>query len=386
MSDKIWRTSIALIVGLLIAGAISAQEAETATEPEQETDVQEAGKAVIEEIIVTAQKREQSIQEVGITMNAFSGDLLDSMGVTNSNQLALITPNLTIQSPAGEGGIATIVVRGVGLSDFAPTQTGPVGFYVDEVFAGTNNAQVQTMYDVDRVEVLKGPQGTLYGRNTTGGAINIISRKPSDTPDGYIRLSYGSYQSLKLEGAVGGPLSNTVSARVALIHHQTDGWTENLFTGNSISRQNTSGRIMLNWAPSDAVNLLFSLHGSKTDSDADLYNSNLDTEFYKGYSEYDPVLEVDNLGGSLNLHWDISDAVTFTSITGYENSGQETPGRCRHDGDLHPQHRLPARHEFIQPRAAPERWRRTHPLDRRPVLSPGRERPLAGGRLTRGPG
>ena len=144
----------------------------------------------LEEVVVTAQKREQSTQDIGITVNALTGDTMEAMGVQSSNEIAAKIPNLSISSPAGEGGVAVVFVRGVGLNDFATNNTGPVGFYIDEVYAGSSNAQVTTLFDIERIEILKGPQGTLYGRNTTGGALNIISRKPTEELEGYLIFDF----------------------------------------------------------------------------------------------------------------------------------------------------------------------------------------------------
>ena len=150
---------------------------------------------MMEEVVVTAQKRQQSVQDVGITINAFSGETLEAMGLTSSNEVGAITPNLEIRSPAGEGGVVTIFIRGVGLNDFAINNSGPVGFYIDDVYAGSSNAQVSTMFDVERVEVLKGPQGTLFGRNTTGGAIHILSRRPTEETEGFAKLTVGQWDN-----------------------------------------------------------------------------------------------------------------------------------------------------------------------------------------------
>src|SRR6056297_531458 len=247
-----------------------------------------AGAATLEEVVVTAQKREQSLQDVGITVSALSGETIEKLGVYNSNDLANSIPNLNIESPVGEGGVSVVFIRGVGLNDFATNNSGPVGFYIDEVYAGSSNSQSAALFDIDRVEVLKGPQGTLYGRNTTGGAISLVSRKPTAEAEGYVRGSYGNYSEgndeYRIEGAVGGSLGETVQARVAGVTYQSDGYMKNLVDGSYVEKERWATRAQLNWDASERLSVLFNVHGSDNDSDADLYNSSADADFYAGTS------------------------------------------------------------------------------------------------------
>jgi iron complex outermembrane receptor protein len=277
---------------------------------------------VLEEITVTAQKRAQTAQEVGITINALSGDMLDEMGLIQSNDLAAKIPNLNIHSPAGEGGVAVVFIRGVGLNDFATNNTGPVGFYVDEVYAGSSNAQVTSLYDTERVEVLKGPQGTLFGRNTTGGAINIVSRKPTEDFEGFADISYGDYAKghgeFRVGAAVSGPLSETLRGRVAFTHYDSGGYMKNLADGQYVEKKHYGARALLDWAANDAVDVFLKVHASKNDSDADFYNSSLDENFYEGVSDIAPKLDVEQAGASAKIDWRVADGITLTSITAYD--------------------------------------------------------------------
>ncbi|QIB64624.1 TonB-dependent receptor [Kineobactrum salinum] len=276
----------------------------------------------LEEVVVTAQKREQSLQDVGITMSAMSGDTLDSLGLYNSNQIAASIPNVNIESPAGEGGVSVLFIRGVGLNDFATNNSGPVGFYVDEVFAGSSNSQSAALFDIDRVEVLKGPQGTLYGRNTTGGAVSVYSRRPGNEFEGYIKGSYGWYSGgndhYRLESAVGGPLGDTVNARLALVSEHSDGYMKNLINNDYVEKDNWATRGQLEWQPSERLGLLFNLHASDNDSDADLYNSSQDEDFYAGVSDIRPVIQVEQIGGSVRLDYALSDTVELVAISAWD--------------------------------------------------------------------
>ncbi|MEM8499738.1 MAG: TonB-dependent receptor [Pseudomonadota bacterium] len=290
----------------------------------------------LEEVVVTAQKREQSVQDVGITVNAFSGDALSDMGLTSSNEIAAKIPNVTIGSPAGEGGVAVVFIRGVGLNDFATNNTGPVGMYIDEVYAGSSNAQVTTLLDIERVEVLKGPQGTLFGRNTTGGAINILSAKPTEELEGYVKASYGSYSGgndeFKIEGALSGPLSDTLRGRVAFVSYGSDGYMKNLINDQYVEKSSYAGRVLLDWTPTDTLGFLLNVHVSDNDSDADLYNSSLDDNFYQGVSDIEPVIEVEQNGLSLKVDYALTDSIELVSITAYD----ELDKFAQEDADMLP--------------------------------------------------
>ena len=130
--------------------------------------------AALEEVIVTAQKREQNLQDVGVSVTAFSGKQIDEFGFTNSVDIVAQTPNLSFGTPTGEGNNASLTLRGVGLSDFNDNNEGPVAVYVDEVYISALSGVTFQLFDLERVEVLRGPQGTLYGRNTTGGLVHFV--------------------------------------------------------------------------------------------------------------------------------------------------------------------------------------------------------------------
>jgi iron complex outermembrane recepter protein len=287
----------------------------------------------LEEIVVTAQKREQSLQDVGIAITAFDGETMEAMGVVNSNEIAAKTPNLNIMSPAGEGGVVSVFIRGIGLNDFALNNTGPVGFYVDDSSIGSSNGQLTTLFDIARVEVLKGPQGTLFGRNTTGGALNIVSNKPTDEFEASVKLTAGNYGYLKTEGMVSGSLTDTVNARLALVNYESDGYMENLSTGDKVEKQNFAGRALFDITPSDGLSVLVNIHGSRNDSDSDFYGKVSDSDFYEGtYGDKEYTINVDTLGGSVKAEYDINDALSLTSITSYDDLNK------RHDeeGDMSP--------------------------------------------------
>ena len=184
------------------------------------------------EIVVTAQRRAQSIQDVGISMSAFSGEQLEQMGVRSSTDIARLTPGVSLSSTAG-GQNSSFSIRGVIQNDFNDTIEGPVATYVDETYVPNLNGQIFGTFDLERVEVLKGPQGTLFGRNATGGLVHFIPRKPSDKPEGYVDLTYGRYNRVRAEAAIGLPLGEKVAIRLSGLYNRFDPIMKNKYPQGS---------------------------------------------------------------------------------------------------------------------------------------------------------
>lgn len=167
--------------------------------------------AVLEEITVTAQKREESIQDVGIAITAFTGDQLSQLGWTNAQQVTAMAPGVQTIQPNGEANYS-VAIRGVVANDFATNVESPVALYIDEVYISQMSGAGFMLYDMERVEILRGPQGTLFGRNATGGLVHFITNKPTKELDGYVMGTVGDYDQYGVEGAVGGG-NDWVSAR-----------------------------------------------------------------------------------------------------------------------------------------------------------------------------
>lgn len=183
------------------------------------------------DIVVTAQRREQRLQDVGVSVSALGTDALREQGIAESKDIAKFAPGVIFDSAAGGGLNANLTVRGVSQSDFSSNQESPNSIYVDEVYLSSPNAAAFTFYDLARVEVLRGPQGTLFGRASSGGLASFISNRPTADLDGYVQAGAGSYGSVNLEGAVGGPLSDTVRARLSGRVSKADGWFKNTNPG-----------------------------------------------------------------------------------------------------------------------------------------------------------
>ena len=183
------------------------------------------GYVLLEEVIVTAQKREQSIQEVGISVTALSGDAMKTLGLDNTQEIIQQVPALQLQTftPA----FTIFNLRGVSQNNFTDNLEAPVAVYMDDVYVASMNAISQQMFDMNRVEVLRGPQGTLFGRNATGGLIHFVSRKAdAEELNGYVEASVADFGTLGLEGAVGGALGGNVRGRMAARWETSDGYVE----------------------------------------------------------------------------------------------------------------------------------------------------------------
>jgi len=209
--------------------------------------------ARIDDIIVTAQRREQNIQDVPIAVTAFTQTQLEVALIQDTSDLVRATPSLTGGLNTGTGGAVSYFIRGLGSTEQVATFDVPVATYVDEVYVARQIANNVGLVDVDRIEVLRGPQGTLFGRNTTGGAISIISRKPDQDFRGALEASYGSFQRRTVRGSVSGPLSDTVAAGLTLLRTDDDGYARSLVTRERLNGEQTSGiRGALRVTPNDA--------------------------------------------------------------------------------------------------------------------------------------
>ncbi|MBB6519771.1 TonB-dependent receptor [Pseudoteredinibacter isoporae] len=306
-----------------------------------------AQQAALEEITVTAQKREQNIQDIPISIAAFSADALKDKGIDDFNKLGTLTPGLNLAPSTGFFD-PIVTIRGIGLRFEEPNVSASAAVHIDEVAMATPSYLNVPLFDLERVEVLKGPQGTLFGQNTTAGAINFITRKPSHETDAYIDLSYGRFNETDIEAAIGGSLSENVAARLAIKQTQSDGHQNNLGTTRTAGFTRVPGvipgvqerpadsefggqdkfstRFSLLWDVADDIEVYSSVHYFNDQSDIPLVK--LDGADALGMlpASADPyIVEGDELGindheqwgGQLRVSWDLGFA-EFTSLSGYE--------------------------------------------------------------------
>lgn len=217
------------------------------------------------DIIVTAQKRAQNLQDVPISVSAFDNSAIREIGFTNSLSIGDQVPNLEIKT---FGGVPNIFIRGVGNNDFNASSIGPISLYRDDVVVASTGSQIFSLFDLDRIEVVRGPQGTLFGKNTTGGAIQFFSKLPGDSFEANGRFGYGRFDLFEGEGGVTMPLSDTLSARVAAIVRRRDGEKKNLFTGEDvINIDEAAARAILRWRPDGATDVRLTIGGGRDRSD-----------------------------------------------------------------------------------------------------------------------
>ncbi|RYE57577.1 MAG: hypothetical protein EOP20_07225, partial [Hyphomicrobiales bacterium] len=188
-----------------------------------------------EDIVVTAQRREQRVQDVPVSIAVLSGEAVQAIGANNISDVIAGTAGIQSQAPAGNSGFPVYNIRGVTLLDFSYTSEASVAIYADEIYLGNSAFATQQLFDLDRVEILKGPQGTLYGRNATGGLVHYISRRPTDAVTGSAMIRYGSFNDKVFEGAVSGPVSDKVRVRFAGRYNANDGWQKNQATGTKLA-------------------------------------------------------------------------------------------------------------------------------------------------------
>ncbi len=217
-----------------------------------ETDKQAV---VEEELIVTARKRQESIQEIPLSLTALSSDDIDKSGINDISDLQAHTSSLTIYAARGTSSTATAYIRGIGQSDPLWGVEPGVGIYIDDVYLARPQAALLDMLDVERVEILRGPQGTLYGRNTIGGAIKYITKTPSDELTGTFDVALGSYSQNDYRAAISGPIINEkLLGSIALGSFNRDGFGENLDTGRDVSdKELHTARASLMYIVSDSL-------------------------------------------------------------------------------------------------------------------------------------
>ena len=312
------------------------------------------------EVVVTAQKRQENIQNVGMSIQAASGNTLTRLGVTDTTQLSKIIPGFTFTG--GFGGAPVYSLRGVGFYDTSLQASPAVSLNEDEVPLPFSIEGAGSTLDLQRVEVLKGPQGTLFGENATGGAINYIAGKPTDTFEAGFDTSYERFNTFDLMGYVSGPVANNLDVRLALRTLQGDGWQQSQTRNATLGDQDfTSLRLSALWKPIEHLRVLATISGflDKSDTQAPQFygvqpldgfsslpagfinhpiaphndrsadwnncvnDSPLDTHCV-GYSKDNRLLK-----GVLRIDYDLADDLTLTSLSSYQHFNYFNP----FDGD-----------------------------------------------------
>jgi iron complex outermembrane recepter protein len=297
-----------------------------------------AAQEALEEVVVTAQKRSQNLQEVPVAVNAFSGASLSDAGAVQPLDLAVLTPNLTTKNAVGNTA-PIFALRGLSLNDFATNGTQPVGVYLDEVYLVNNSQLAFQMMDLERVEILKGPQGTLYGRNTTAGAVSFVTNKPSPKFDAGVSVTAGEWELFGTEAYVNGAIGDNLSGRVSVAaERQLKGFFVNDTTGHNWGqsrRANWRGQLLWDLG---ATHVLVNLHGGIDKSDDWYYKYVADAsglplgaqlaqvaasgnpDLFHGQHTFRPEPYIDNLSNGLTVSVDHDYGfATVKSITSVES-------------------------------------------------------------------
>ena len=228
-----------------------------------------AAAPALEEVLVTAQKRSESAQDIPIAVTGVTADMLDKLGFENANDVSAQVPNMQVSGPYGD--VQPIFsIRGVSMSDYSSNQASPIGVYVDEAYLGPVYSHGANFFDIERLEVLRGPQGTLYGKNTTGGAINIITRTPNFDGENssYVKGGFGSYNATSLEAGTEGELiPGVLAARIAGSLKRDDGYVEVVGQDANAAQTDFQGlRLSLNWIINDKLDAVLKITTSGNDS------------------------------------------------------------------------------------------------------------------------
>jgi iron complex outermembrane receptor protein len=293
---------------------------------------QSAPSAALEEIVVTAERRKERLQDVPVAVTAISSADLNDRGVRQAGDITASVPNMLLDSLYGPEAQPTFALRGVTTQDYSQNQSSPIAMYVDEVYKSVGALQALQVYDLDRVEVLRGPQGTLYGKNATGGAVNFYSKNPSlSESDGYATAGVGNYNAYTLNAAIGGPIiDNELGWRAAILYDKRDGWVRSIVPGveplNGVDA--LAGRFTLLSKPVDGLTATLKLsisrsggtpygaHALNNIPSITGFSGNID--WFSNGAKYAVHKEIRSDSVSLKLDWELNEHYLLTSVTGYD--------------------------------------------------------------------
>jgi len=314
----------AIIVASLMATPISHAQ----TDEDSYVD-----KNVLEEVIVTAQKREQNILEVPISITKMTGDRLNARFSGGEDILALASaaPGLHVESSNGRTS-PRFYMRGLGNADFTQAASQPVSTVFDEVVMEKVVLKAFPLFDLESIEVIRGPQGTLFGRNTTAGIVHVLSRRPTEETEGYVHLLLGNMDTINAEAAIGGTLiEGTLTGRASFITQNRDDWVYNAYDNTNLGGHGiNAGRVQLLWTPSENFTAWLMHQRQDMEAIASIFRANVfDTGSNKLNSNYirdrvwldggeGNIAVMKTHGTTLKLDWELEDH-TITSITSYQD-------------------------------------------------------------------
>jgi iron complex outermembrane receptor protein len=216
----------ATAIGLVLVSQSLCSVARAQDKPAAESAAPVSSSA-LDEVIVTAQRRSENLQKVPLAVTSLSQASLQRAQINSALDIARVVPNMIASNNVGQGSANVYYIRGLGQTQSFPTFEPQVGTYVDDIYIGRQNANNLALFGVEQVQVLRGPQGTLFGRNSTGGAVVVTLQKPNDDKGGDLDVGYGSFNQMSVRGAVNLPLSEQVSSRTAAFWTKNDGYVQN---------------------------------------------------------------------------------------------------------------------------------------------------------------
>lgn len=332
------RISAALLAGAAFVFPFAAQ-AQSANARQDGTSTTEAtatttasqDDASSGDIIVTAQRRAQSILTVPIAISAIGGDALVTKGITNSANLAVAVPNLQVSSPYGQTQ-PNFSLRGISVAnEYNSNQASPIGIYIDDVYLASRTAHGMGLFDLDRVEVLRGPQGTLFGRNTTGGAINFITKGPSlQGNEGYAEAGYGNFNTFTAQAAVEATMvEDQLGVRIAGNYAKGDGQIHNVYPGgrDANSQDTLQGRASLRIRPGNGpLDIKLKVYGGRDQGTQAAIHGlgafRTGLGFFETNENRIGLNRTEAYGGSATIAYDVSPTLVFTSITSRDGGKQ----------------------------------------------------------------
>jgi iron complex outermembrane receptor protein len=322
-----------LSAAIALALAVPALSGTAIAQQDQESN------SSLEEVVVTAQRREQSLQEVPMSISAFGEEQLQALQADNLDSLQGAVPNLNLVQGRGSNSSVNAFIRGVGQPDALQTFDPAVGIYLDDVYMARIQGALFKLYDIERIEVLRGPQGTLYGKNTPGGAIRLITRTPGQERELRASVLLGNYDRIQAAAYMSAPVSDTLALGLSVLHDQRDGFVTDPSTGRDYNDENTTvARFKGNWDISPDVNMVFSADYTTEDVELALGRAEAaltSIDFINGVVIRKPAptgefnfetrtslgdadgQQVDNYGGNITLNWAINSNLDFKSITAY---------------------------------------------------------------------
>ncbi len=257
---------------LAIAVALSSGVIMSAPTLAQDAPRRGGSAALLEEVVVTARKREEGAQEVPLSVSAFNSDQIETLKVRDLNDLTIGLPNVSLEDVGTSRGTANFSIRGLGINSSIPSIDPTVGVIINNVYLGTTQGVIFDMFDVESLEVLRGPQGTLFGRNVTGGAVLLNTKTPGDELEATFRSSVETGdiggENYIIQGAIGGPITDTLGARLVVHYNDDDGQLENEFTGDDVlGIEQTMVRGTVAWNPADRTDIVMRYEYQDIDGD-----------------------------------------------------------------------------------------------------------------------